>query len=68
MSSSIIHVSSLEASENKSHHIRFACLRTFQHVGNIGAMSLQNLIQICGWWLDRLVDPKKISQELAGGQ
>jgi hypothetical protein len=40
MSSYIIHASSLEASENKSHHIRFECLRTFQHVGSIGAMSL----------------------------
>jgi len=40
MSLARIHAPSLEASKNKSHDIRFACSKTFQHVGNTCAMSL----------------------------
>jgi len=41
MTSSIgIHAPSLDASKNKSHYIIFACQIMFQHVSNIGAMTL----------------------------
>ena len=40
MSSPEIHAPSLEAFENKSHHIRFACQRMFQHVSSTGIMVL----------------------------
>jgi hypothetical protein len=35
MSSDGIHAPNLEASKNKSHHNRFACQKTFQHIGSI---------------------------------
>jgi len=35
MSSNGIHAPNLKASKNKSHHNRFACQRTFQHIYSI---------------------------------
>jgi len=40
MSSARIHAPNLEASKNKSHHIRFSCPSMFQHFGSTGAASL----------------------------
>jgi hypothetical protein len=35
-----IHAPSLDASENKSHYIIFACQIMFQHVSSTGTMAL----------------------------